>query len=570
MQGWLKPDALFGDLLLPGVSLAVALILYEGGLTLKISELKKVGSVVRNLVTIGAAVTWIGSGLAAHYVLGLPVPLAALLGAILMVTGPTVISPMLRHIRPSGAVGPILKWEGIVIDPIGALAALLVFEAVLIDNVSEAAGNAALAIGKTIMFGGGIGLAAAALLTLAVSRFWLADHLQNAVSLMLVMAAFTLSNLLQGESGLLAVTVMGFVLANQKRADVTHIFEFKENLQVLLVSSLFIILAARLAPESLAMASLDDAIFILILILLIRPAGIFLSSIGSKLSMREKLFLCCMAPRGIVAAAVSSVFALRLMDMEYAGARELAPAMFFVIIATVAVYGLAAPWMARSLGVAEAHPQGVLIIGAHEWARKLAVLLKDRKFTVRLIDNNWENVNEARMLGLTTYAGSALDERLLATVDLGGIGRVLAMTPNDWVNSLAAKRFEHILGKVNCYQLVPDDDALNKEQAHSRMHGRLLFGQEATYDTLRMREFDGYQIKATRLTDEFNFDDYVEEYRGAPLPMFIIDAKGRLHVLRAEEEVKPEAGQTIIGFVKERRRTDATQIAQQRADIPQT
>src|SRR5690606_30456732 len=202
--------------------------------------------------------------------------------------------------------------------------------------------------------------------------------------------------------------------------------------------------------------------------------------------------------------------------------------------------------------------------------RKLAVLLKDRKFTVRLIDNNWENVNEARMLGLTTYAGSALDERLLATVDLGGIGRVLAMTPNDWVNSLAAKRFEHILGKVNCYQLVPDDDALNKEQAHSRMHGRLLFGQEATYDTLRMREFDGYQIKATRLTDEFNFDDYVEEYRGAPLPMFIIDAKGRLHVLRAEEEVKPEAGQTIIGFVKERRRTDATQIAQQRADIPQT
>lgn len=556
-QGWLDPDDLFGDLLLPGVSLAVALILYEGGLTLKIAELRKVGGVVRNLVSIGAIVTWLGSASAAHFILGLSMPLAALLGAVLVVTGPTVIGPLLRHIRPTGPVGSVLKWEGIVIDPIGALLAVLIFEGLLIGKASQAAGFAAVAVAKTIVIGGGIGFLAAALLTLVVARFWLADHLQNAVSLMLVIATFTISNWFQEESGLLAVTVMGFVLANQKKVDVAHIVEFKENLQVLLISSLFVILAARLKPESLMNAASKDLVFVVILILLVRPVSVFASTMRTKLSIREKLFLSWMAPRGIVAAAVSSVFALRLADKGYDGAEHIVPVTFFVIIATVGVYGLTAPFVARWLKLAESNPQGILFVGAQDWVQQVAAVLNERKFRVFLVDNNWENVNEARMRGLPTYAGSILDDKLLSTIDLGGIGRILALTPNDWVNTLAVQRFEHVFGKANCYQLTPEEDTLSRRKEHEHIHGRLLFDESATYDAVRMREFDGFTIKATRLSGEFTYDDYQEQYRQSALPMFAIDTKNRLHVITARDGYKLESGHTIIGFVKERKRPEA-------------
>ncbi|MCB9852094.1 MAG: sodium:proton antiporter [Phycisphaerales bacterium] len=555
-QGWLEPDKLFGDLLLPCVSLAVALILYEGGLSLKVSELKKVGAVVRNLVTIGAAVSWVGSAAAAHFVLGLSLPLSSLLGAVLVVTGPTVIGPLLRHIRPTGAVGSILKWEGIVIDPIGALLAVLIFEALVIGRASEAAGSAAISVAQTIFFGGGIGAAAALLLTLVLAKFWLADHLQNAVSLMLVIAAFTVSNLLQEESGLLAVTVMGFVLANQKKVDVAHIVEFKENLQVLLISSLFVILAARLKPDALTAAAMREVVFVVLLILIVRPVSVFASTIRTKLSMREKLFLSWMAPRGIVAAAVSSVFALKLAEKGYAGADRIVPITFSVIIATVGVYGLTASFVARWLKLAESNPQGILFVGAQEWVQQVASLLKEKKFRVYLVDNNWENVNEARMHGLPTYAGSILDEKLLSTIDLGGIGRILALTPNDWVNSLALKRFEHVFGKANCYQLPPEEDTLSRRKEHGHIHGRLLFDDAATYDAVRMREFDGFTIKATRLSEEFTYENYQERYRQSAMPMFVIDAKNRLNVITAKDGFTPESGHTIIGFVKERKRPE--------------
>ncbi len=220
---WLHPTALFGNLLFPMVSISVALILYEGGLTLKLAEFRKVGGVVRNLVTVGAAVTWLIGALAAHFVIGLDAGLSALLGAVVVVTGPTVIGPLLRQIRPSGPVGPLLTWEGIVIDPLGALLAVLVF-GIVSGEAEGAAGHVAWGIAKTVVFGGGIGFLAAAILVVMIERYWIADFLQNAVSLMLVVAAFAIANHIQHESGLLAVTVMGFVLANQKRADIDNAY----------------------------------------------------------------------------------------------------------------------------------------------------------------------------------------------------------------------------------------------------------------------------------------------------------------------------------------------------------
>ena len=328
VTGWLTPDALFGELLSPVVSLAVALILYEGGLTLKIAELRKVGGVVRNLVTVGALITWVVSGLAAYFILDLGAPLFVLLGAMLVVTGPTVIAPLLRHIRPTGAVGPALKWEGIVIDPIGALLAVLVFEVIQIGATGEATVHVAVAVLKTIVFGGGLGLAAAAILILVLSRHWIADHLESAASLMLVVATFAAADWLQAESGLLAVTVMGFALANQKRVDIENIVEFKENLRVLLISSLFIVLAARVNLADLGAVAPRGLLFVAVLVLIARPLAAFVSTLGSTLSRGERLLLCWMAPRGIVAAAMASVFAMRLEAAGHDGAATLLPITF--------------------------------------------------------------------------------------------------------------------------------------------------------------------------------------------------------------------------------------------------
>ncbi|MFQ5425246.1 MAG: cation:proton antiporter [Phycisphaerae bacterium] len=552
LTGRLDPDALLGDLLFPLVSLSVALILFEGGLSLKLSEFRKVGAVVRNLVTLGALVTWLLTTLAARFLLHLPMPIAALLGAVLVVTGPTVIGPMLRQMRPAGSVGAALKWEGIVIDPIGALLAVLIFEAIAIGEPGAAALHVAGAVTKTIVFGGGIGAAAALLLIVMLERYWIADFLQNAVSLMLVVAAFTLANHLQHESGLLAVTVMGFALANQKRVDVEDIVEFKENLRVLLISALFIVLAARLELAQLTGVLWSALAFVAVLVLVVRPLCVAVATWRTGLPDRERWFLAWIAPRGIVAAAVASVFAIRLESIPgYAAAGQLVPITFITIIVTVTLYGLASPVIARRLGVAEANPQGILFAGAHPWVRDVASLLQRKGYRVLLVDSNPDHVHAARMSGLPTYAGSILSERTLDEIDLGGLGRLLAVTPNDWVNVLAVKRFNSVFGRAECYQLHPPDDSIHSRKGHGHLHGRWLFRDQITHATLESRLAAGYTTRATRISEEFNYDDYRLEHGADAIPLFLVHESGQLKLVNGEQDaVGPVAGQTLISLVR--------------------
>ncbi len=549
--GLIRPDEMFGRLLTPLVSLAVALILYEGGLTLKLSEFRKVGTVVRNLVTVGAIVTLVLATISARYIIGLDWRLSLLFGAIMVVTGPTVIGPLLRHIRPTGRVGPILKWEGIVIDPIGAMLAVLIFESIQVGSAAQMGMIAVRGVVQTAAFGSLIGIAAAGILILVLTRYWIADHLQNPASLMLVVSAFTLSNLLQHESGLLAATVMGFVLANQRWADVRKIAEFKETLQVLLVACLFVVLAARLSFEEIIAVGPQGLAVVLVLILVIRPLSVFASTVGSPLSIRERLFLSWMAPRGIVAAAVSSVFALRLAP-RYPEAAQLVPLTFTVIIATVAVYGITSPIAARRLGVAEANPQGVLFIGAHGWARDVAAALSRAGIRVTMVDSNRDNVNAARMMSLTTCAGNILDDRTLEEIDLGGLGRLAAVTPNDWVNLLAVNRFEHIFGRAQCYMLAPEKNALKERAGRGPAHAHYLFGKEATYEAIQLRVFDRFTVKTTKLSDEFDYAGWRRQYGDSALIMFVVDARHRLLVPTDRKQHEPRPGETIVAFVKER------------------
>jgi len=545
----IDPDHLFGGLLLPIVSLSVAVILFEGGLSLNFRELRGVGSVVRNLVTSGAAATWIVATAAAHYLVGLELRVAALVGAVLVVTGPTVVQPLLRYVRPCGPVGPILKWEGIVIDPIGALLALLVFEVVVVGRSGDAPLYIALALLKTIGIGGGLGLFAAALLTLAIHRYWIPDSLHTSITLMLVVATFAAANFVQSESGLLAVTVMGIALANQRWADMRPIAEFKENLQVFLLAALFILLSARLHLEQIHRIGVETIAFVFVLVLIARPAAVVLSTLGTKVTRAERLFLMGMAPRGIVAAAVASIFALALEQAGHPQASVLVPVTFATIVGTVLIYGLAAPLLAGYLGLSDQNPQGVLIAGAVPLARAIAGALHKLGIRAILVDTNRANVAAARLAGLTAHSGSILGERVLDELDLSGIGRLLALTPSDEVNVLAVHRFARLFGRAEVYQLPPKTDARGRSGLDKHLHGRWLFQADAVYARLDELHEHGAVIKSTRLTEAFDFRAFRAQNGADAVPLFIVTENQRLIVLATDQKTEPRPGQTLISLV---------------------
>ena len=547
--GFLDPDVMLGDLLFPIVSISVAVILFEGGASLRISELHDIGGVVRNLVSIGAAITWVSTAAAGYLLLGLDPPAAALLGAILVVTGPTVIVPLLRQMRPVPQVASTLKWEGILIDPIGAVLAVLVFEAVLAGGVEKATAAVLLVLLKTLLIGGLAAALGVGILVFLMDRQWVPEFLQSPLALMVVIAAFAASNVMQSESGLLTATLMGVALANQKAVEVKHILEFKENLRVLLISSLFILLAARLELSDLAGIGWPELAFLAALVLVIRPLSVAVSTMGSELKWRERAMVAFVAPRGIVAAAVASIFALELAHAGYE-ASQLISLTFMVIIGTVAIYGLGSRPLARLLGVSKPDPQGVLFVGAHPWALRIAAEVQRQGFNVRLADTNYSNIADARMQGLPTYYGSTLTEAALDTIDLDGIGRMLALTANDEVNSLTAVNFTEIFGKRDVYQIPPEKFTAGSKQVVSKhLRGRFLFDGTASYWGLTARFDAGADVKTMNLTDEFDFEKFKERYPDA-IPLFLIDAHGKLTVFTILTPPEPVPGTRIMAIAR--------------------
>ncbi|MFQ5607471.1 MAG: cation:proton antiporter [Candidatus Zixiibacteriota bacterium] len=551
VTGALDPDRIFGELLFPVVSVFVALILFEGGLSLKFRELREVGGAVVYLSTVGSLITWALTAAAAHYIADIEIEQAVLLGAILVVSGPTVIIPLLRQIRPNRRVGSITKWEGIVNDPIGAILAALVFEALISGGFQEGVFAIVSVALKSLLYGSLVGALAAAAIVALMRRHLLPDFLQSPVTLMIVIVSYVTADTLQSESGLLAVTGMGIALANQKYVSIKQISEFKENLRALLIAALFIMLAARLPSESAHLTDFSSWAFVAALILFVRPAATLVSTWNSGLSWRERAFLSWMAPRGIVAAAVVSLFGLKLEEQGFAGAGQLAPLTFVVIIGTVAVYGLTAPYLARRLRLAQPNPQGVLFAGAHFWAREVASALSAEGLEVALVDANWDNVSQARHAGLSAHYCNILDEDFLYDVDLDGIGRLVAVTPNDEVNSLAALHFEDLFGRHEVYQLSPLAPRSSGAQADLPRHlrGRYLFSDETTFGDLERRFQSGAVVKRTPLTEEFDYGSFRAHYGEGALPLMTIDESGKLKFLTGDSDRAPEPGETLVSVI---------------------
>lgn len=553
VTGFLSPEALQGEWLFAFVSLAIGVILFEGGLSLRVADLREIGRSVVSLITIGVVVTWVLAGLAAHYILGFEPALAIQIGAILTVTGPTVVIPILRHVRPAGKIATIARWEGITIDPVGAIISVLVLEALLLINgaaaetLNDALLDALMGMFKEVFVSIGLSITGGALLMVILRRRLVPDYLLNSTALAIVLVVFELSNLLQQESGLLTVTLMGIMLANQKMVSVRRITEFKEDLQVLLIACLFILLSARLELSALDYIKWPAWIFLGVLIFVVRPVSVFLSLRGTALNWREQTFLAWLAPRGIVAAAVATLFSIRLEPFYGEQVNALVPIIFLVIVGTVVVYGLTLSPLARYLGLAQPDPQGVLLLGAYGVGLEIAAKLKEIGFKVLVIDANAGNIEMAQKRGITAMRANALSETVVDDLDLGGIGSFLALTPNDEVNSLAALHFAEVFESKNIYQVMMRAEPGREHKSDLPLHlrGRPLFGAEADFLTLSQRFDKGATIKTIKITKDVSYENLVERYEGDLLVLFVKQGN-KLNVVEKGEELQIEEGDTVV------------------------
>ncbi len=536
------------------VSLSVAIIMLEGGLSLKFKELKEAGLPVLRLISLGALITWGLSTVAAHYLANFSWRVSLLIGAILVVTGPTVIGPLLRAVKPRKPVGTILKWEGIVIDPVGAVLAVLVFGALFSHGESQP--SVLLGIGRTLLIGGGLGWGAAYLLTYVLKNHWVPDYLQSVVILVVALALFAISNHFQHESGLLTVTVLGVVLANQHAAQVRHIIEFKENLRTLLISSLFIVLGGRIGLDDLALVWREAVGFLIALIVIVRPVSVILSTLGGRLKWREVAYLALMAPRGIVAAAVSAIFALELAGTDgpfAAEAASIVPVAYTVIVGTVAFYGLLAAPLARRLKLAVKNPQGVLFAGIRPWSIEAARAIQREGYRVLMVDSNYDATRAARMAGIAAVNANVLSDYVTEDLDLSGIGRLLAVTPNDHVNAMACMAFRHGLGRSNVYQIAPVRGREGSSHGvSSELTGRMLFDRGIDSTRLEEMESGGATIKRTRLSQTFDEASFHKHYGEDAVILFVIRENGELAIPVGDgSPLAIRKGDSLISFVRD-------------------
>ncbi|MGI2023288.1 cation:proton antiporter [Shewanella glacialipiscicola] len=542
--GFLNPDAIFGNLLFPIISLGVAVILFEGALTLNFKEIKDHGRMVTHLVTIGTAITWACITTATFYLLDFSWEIALLFGALVVVTGPTVIVPMLRSVRPKSQLASILRWEGIVIDPIGALLAVLVFEYITVSG--DPTTHVLYALGSMLSLGLGLGAAAGYLTGQILRRNLLPHYLRNTAVLTLMLGVFVGSNLLQEESGLLTVTVMGIWLANMRGVDIAEILEFKETLTVLLISALFILLAARLDSNAMLDLGWGGVGVLVVTMLVARPLSIWVSGVGTSLSRADKWFLCWIAPRGIVAAAVSSLFAIKLEANNVQGADAIVPLVFLIIIGTVVIQSLTAGRWARFLGVKADSAQGLLIFGASKFSRELAKILKSKDVKVLLADSNWDNIRLARMDNIPVYFGNPASEHAETYMDVTGIGRVLIMSPYRQLNPLVSFYFQDLFGGKKVFELNNTEAGSARHQLSESYKQRLcLFGDSVSYAKMASLMAKGAVLKVTNITENFSFEHFCKRYGETAMPLVYLNKDGKVVIVSGNDTVFPNGIELI-------------------------
>ena len=545
--GVLDPAREFGPLLAPMISVAVAIILFEGGMTLNIRSVLDAAQGVRRLVYVGAPLGWLLSTLAVHYAAGLGWEAAAVFGGIMIVTGPTVIAPLLRQARLSRRPAVLLQWEAIVNDPIGALAAVLAFGIVLVRheqaNVTLAALTYALGIGTATL----VGLIGGRAIASSFRRGVVPEYMKVPVLFAGVLIVFALADHVLHESGLLAVTVMGLVIANSQLPSFEELRRFKEHATVLLVSGVFILLAAGLDPADLAALDWRAAAFVASVILVARPLTVLVALAFSTVPWRERALIALTGPRGVVLVAVAGLFGERLAALGLGAGAQMGTLAFVLVAVTVVLHGFALAPLARLLGLVASETPGVLLVGGSRFSVGLASALAAQKVPVLISDQNPRRLRGARSEGLAVFYGDILSEAAETSVELVGFGTLLVATGNDAYNTLVATDLAPEFGREAVYQLAGD-------KIDSRRHalpvglGGQLFASGLTFDDLDQRMIDGERIGVTRLTEEFSLADWRAARPGALLLGWIA-AGGALTIATAgRTPSKLAAGTRLIAL----------------------
>jgi len=553
--GWVIPSEIFNeDLRRSIISLCVAIILFEGGLNLHIHELRVAASGVKRLVYIGAPVAFVTCSLAGHYVGGLSWPVSLVFGAILVVTGPTVIMPLLRQAGLNRRTASYLKWEGIVNDPIGALLAVLVFQFFVF--VGEGSGWVAIASGLSLALLSGIFLGGLGgwLTGKAFLHGYVPEFLKSPVMLTLVLIVFEISNALQHEAGLLAVTIMGMVIGNMHLPGLQDMKRFKEYITVMLVSVVFVMLTADIDLRIARVIGWQGVALIVVVLLVCRPVTIWLATMGSGMPRNDRILLSWIAPRGIVAAATAGVMGPRLYEAGYPDGEALLPLIFFVIFVTVVLHGMSIGWLARRLGLAASDKQTLLIVGGSPWSIELAKKLKNLEVEVLLADSSWHSLRPARLAGVSVFYGEILSDFAEATVEISHIDVVLAATSNDAYNALVCTALAPEIGRKSVYQLpmgVSAEESSERGVTRS-IRGKPAFQFDAVFERLWKLHIRDWQFYSTKLSETYTYSDFLGDASAESMLILIIKANGALVLATASESIEPVAGDTLLYYSPDR------------------
>lgn len=546
--GLINPEHAFGDLLEPMISVGVALILFEGGLSLELRELKKIGGGLWRLVFLGVPLGWLFGSLASYYIGGLVWPVAILFAGILVVTGPTVVMPLLRQSAVQQRPAALLKWEAIVNDPIGALCAVIAYEYFRLSTLDGGmAFEVVPKIALAAAIAAAIGFAAAWLIAWSFPRGYVPEYLKVPVLLVAVVGTFVLSNQIEHEAGLVAVTVMGIAMANMHISSLRSIHPFKQNIAVLLVSGIFILLSASLEFSDLRFFDWRAAAFLVALVVLVRPATILISLLFSNVPWNERLFLAWIAPRGIVLVAISGLFALRMGELGYEDGSILIGLSFGVVVTTIITSGFTVNLIARLLKVKGAERPGLLIVGATPWTTALAKLMHELDAPVMVTDWSWSRLKPAREAGLPTYHGEILNEATEHTLDLTPYQVLVAATDNEAYNALVCSEFAPEIGTDKVYQL--GESASDSPFAlPESLQGRALFASGFSVEDVHDRQMAGWVFRRTKLSDQFNLEDARETLPPQANMLLLLQPDGTMKFFTHASAPEPQAGDTIISF----------------------
>ncbi|SDG21891.1 cation:proton antiporter [Sulfitobacter delicatus] len=550
--GLLDPAAQFGDMLAPVIAIAVAIILFEGGLTLNFHTLRDAATGVKRLVVLGAPLGWLASALTLHFVAGLSWATSAVFGGIMIVTGPTVIAPLLRQAKLQKRPAALLQWEAIVNDPVGALAAVLAFQVVIVLETASSAGAAAQELAVGIGIATLLGIAGGWGIARAFRLAYVPEYMKVPVLFVVLLGVFALSDYVLHESGLLAVTIMGIWIANAQLPSYTELRRFKEHATVLLVSGVFILLAASMSWASLRSLDVTALLFVLAVILIARPLPVLTALAFSDVPWRERLLVAFTGPRGVVLVAVAGLFGERLVEIGIADADRIAPLAFALVAATVVLHGFTLTPMARLLGLTASAAPGVIIVGGSRWSVALAEALQKMDLQVIIADPNHAHLRSARDAGVQTFFGDILSKAAEERLDLVAYEKLISATDNDAYNTLVATDLAPEFGRENVFQLKRVRESSSRHALPATLGGQVIGGGKTYFEANALIR-EGWEFRVTGLSEEFTLEQWREKNPEGIL-IAELEKGGKLRFLGPDAEPKNTTDVEILSLMPGRPR----------------